>query len=186
MANIQNLIGIASVLATIETPDGKRDAAIAMSKAEDGEQLNLNPALIKNLMGYCFLSGEQIKEDADIVTARGIVSNYGFCAEKIKEVAYVIQALALQLPNNFLQSNFSNSGGGYVFRSACEDYKGELWTGEHRIMESLLCLGLASGCVNALTQSAEIPVPDPTFHYFAVESDFKKVEITKPSKLKVA
>ena len=48
-----------------------------------------------------------------------------------------------ELPDEFHQVG----GGGWSFLNACNNRHGELWTGEHRIMELLVMLGIGIGRV---------------------------------------
>lgn len=44
-----------------------------------------------------------------------------------------------QLPESFHESK----GGGWSFLNMCEDKGGNQWSGTHKTMEQLLCLGMA-------------------------------------------
>src|SRR5260370_171551 len=71
----------------------------------------------------------------------GIVRAFGFNPERTEANKHAIAELLSELPDEFWQSK----GGGWTFLNACNDRHGRQWTGEHRTMEALFCLGIASG-----------------------------------------
>jgi len=96
----------------------------------------LNPKTVESLMKRCALVGM-----ADAVTVKGLVNNYHFDKAKIQHHSTEIGELLGELPEAFQ----AKKGGGWSFLNACADKDGELWTGEHRTMEQLFCLGIAAG-----------------------------------------
>ena len=69
----------------------------------------------------------------------GITQAFGFKPECIEEQRDNITSLLSQLPDEF----HVGKGGGFSFLHACNDKDGNQW-GEHRQMEALFCLGLAT------------------------------------------
>jgi hypothetical protein len=69
-----------------------------------------------------------------------------FSREKIEPYQDEIFEMLKCLPDNFMQSK----GGGWSFLNACQDNKGNQWTGSQRYMEQLFLLGMAIGKVNLL------------------------------------
>lgn len=75
------------------------------------------------------------------ILVEGIVNSYAFHPDRLE--AYrsdVIDWLSL-LPHGFRQE----VGGGWSFLMACDQSDGTQWTGEHRVMEVLFCLGIGLG-----------------------------------------
>jgi hypothetical protein len=77
----------------------------------------------------------------DHVKAEGVVGNVGFHPGRLAAYGEQIGELLNELPDDFKASG----GGGMSFLNACMDRHGNQWTGEHRTMEQLFQLGVASG-----------------------------------------
>lgn len=87
-----------------------------------------------------FKDGENTDE---AIIADGITAKMGFHPDRLKENESNIIDMLQQLPDSFQKSG----GGGMSFLNACTDKNGNQWTGMHRMMESLFCLGMAIGKV---------------------------------------
>lgn len=98
----------------------------------------LTPQAVQALMKSCLLDKST---DADAVAVEGLVNNYSFDKAAIAQHSEKIGELLDQLPLPFQ----AKKGGGWSFLNACHDRHNDLWTGEHRIMEQLFCLGIAAG-----------------------------------------
>jgi len=79
------------------------------------------------------------EDNSDAIITNGVICNFGFNPKKIESNKQDIYTLLKQLPKEFQK----DSGGGMSFLNACLDNKGNQW-GEHRDIDSLLCLGIAS------------------------------------------
>lgn len=95
---------------------------------------------------------EVLKEKAAV--AEGITRIFGFDPERLKKHEKDIEEMLLQLPETFLKTK----GGGWSFLNACIDKDGNQW-GEHRSVEELMCLGLA-------TKKVTIPMPKDMWGMF--------------------
>ncbi len=95
----------------------------------------------------------------------GIVSKAIFREEKLEEHRAEIEAMLMELPEMFRRS----VGGGWSFLNGCLDNKGEQWTGEHRIVEYLMLLGMGIGKVTMVTPRAMWPALPGGVPYFAIE-----------------
>ena len=82
---------------------------------------------------------EKVGIPKNFVEVTGVQNHIGFNPDRIKCSEQDIFDMLLQLPEQFLQS----VGGGWSFLNACNNKENMLWTGEHRIMDELVCLGLA-------------------------------------------
>lgn len=83
-----------------------------------------------------FKEGE---DTSKAVIANGVMMKMGFHPERLDEHRAEILSLLLQLPEQFQ----NNKGGGWSFLNACIRADGFQW-GEHRDIDALLCLGLAT------------------------------------------
>lgn len=104
----------------------------------------LNPDAVDKLMRYCLYKDNEIVGGGvpdGAILVEGIVKKYGFHPGRIAEKKEEIRALLAELPDQFR----IEVGGGWSFLNACNDRHGNQWTGEHRIMEILFCLGIATG-----------------------------------------
>ncbi len=87
------------------------------------------------------LNGKDIPENAILV--EGIVNKFGFHKERLESTRLLVIEWLKQLPHQF----HKNSGGGWSFLNACNLENGEQWTGLHRDMEQLFCLGIGLSLV---------------------------------------
>jgi hypothetical protein len=96
---------------------------------------NVEKVLIKCL----FKDGE---DTSKAVTVKGVINQFGFHAGRLEESKAEIKTLLSQLPSDFK----ADGGGGTSFLCGCMTEDGDHW-GEHRNMEQLFALGMATGQV---------------------------------------
>jgi hypothetical protein len=116
----------------------------------------LTPDHVQKVMLDCLFREDEIDDGeipADAVKAEGIINTYAFHPARLASHAQEIATMLDQLPDEFKRSG----GGGWSFLNACvakdpddpdkpfEDLA--QWTGLHRVMEELMCLGIATGRV---------------------------------------
>lgn len=99
----------------------------------------LTPDAVDDLVRDCLYREGENSDDA--IKVEGIVRTFGFHPERVTANKVAIGELLSELPDEFR----ADAGGGWTFLNACNDRHGRLWTGEHRAMEALFCLGIASG-----------------------------------------
>ena len=99
---------------------------------------------VNRLVSECLFAQEEPKHGAVIV--EGITATYGFHPARLTAAACRIRALLDELPEEF----HAGSGEGWTFLNACVDRRGRQWTGEHRAMEALFCLGIGTGAAKWL------------------------------------
>ncbi|KKN24866.1 hypothetical protein LCGC14_0890680 [marine sediment metagenome] len=87
------------------------------------------------------ITNGEIPEGAIIV--EGIVNKFGFHPVRLTDKKQVVYEWLNALPHQF----HKNSGGGWSFLNACQQENGIHWTGFHRSMEQLFCLGIGLGAV---------------------------------------
>lgn len=83
------------------------------------------------------------KDDEEVVNpqlVQGIMSQFGFHPDRLESHKADIKELLKELPDAFQ----ANTGGGWSFLNACMTKHGDQW-GEHRNIEQLMALGIASG-----------------------------------------
>jgi hypothetical protein len=101
--------------------------------------MTLTPQAVATLLAACRIG--LLHDDGDLVRTEGIVGAFSFSKARIAEHTSQIGVLLAELPDEFQ----AGKGGGWSFLNACNDRHGNLWTGEHRTMEALFCLGIAAG-----------------------------------------
>uniref|UniRef100_A0A6M3LIC0 Uncharacterized protein n=1 Tax=viral metagenome TaxID=1070528 RepID=A0A6M3LIC0_9ZZZZ len=94
-------------------------------------------------MDCLFREGE---DTSDPAIAEGIISKFGFHKKRLELHKKDILIMLSQLPKEFQK----DGGGGMSFLNACNNAKGEQWTGLHSIMEQLFSLGQACEKVKCL------------------------------------
>jgi hypothetical protein len=115
--------------------------------------IKLTPQAVQEIVRECLPNDGELTEEQVLVlqsgkdvsgykVVRGIMKSFVFNETRLAEQAPQIGALLAQLPEVF---DANGEGGGYSFLGACNDRNGDLWTGDHSIMEDLFCLGLATG-----------------------------------------
>ena len=129
----------------------------------------LTPDNVHKILRDClYAGGEAAKGEppAGAVIASGIVNNYGFDPERLGRHEVEIKSMLAQLPEQF----HKGSGDGWSFLNACTNRDGEQWTGEHRTMEALFCLGLGIGAVKELLPREMWSVLPGGVPYYMVEA----------------
>lgn len=124
----------------------------------------LTPQHVHAVFEDClFRDGE---DTSAAVLAEGIMSTAGFHPARLAGHKDEIRAMLAELPDDFHMSG----GGGMSFLNACTRRDGELWTGEHRTMELLFQLGMATGLVTCLLPREVWPALPGGMPYYAVVS----------------
>lgn len=101
------------------------------------ERMELKSENVETIFMKClFNEGEDTENRIEV---EGIVGSFGFHPERVAQHKDDIFDMLNQLPDKFKES----SGGGWTFLNACENSRGEQWTGLHQTMEQLVCLGIA-------------------------------------------
>ena len=94
------------------------------------------------ILDCLFKDGE---DESKAVLAEGVIRQFGFHPERLNEWKDSIIEMLEQLPETFRQA----TGGGWSFLNACDRNDGTQWTGLHKNMEELFCLGMAIGKVKS-------------------------------------
>jgi hypothetical protein len=81
------------------------------------------------------------------VKVEGVMLKIGFNPIRLKENEQHIIDMLNELPDSFKK----NGGGGMSFLNMCYDKYDEQWTGIHKNVDELVCLGLAIGKLSYLT-----------------------------------
>ena len=71
------------------------------------------------------------------VIVEGIINDFGFHPDRLKQHEEDIYSLLKELPDEFQR----DTGSGWSFLNACNDKNGILW-GQHRNIEQLVTLGI--------------------------------------------
>ena len=89
------------------------------------------------------ISEGKIPEGAILV--EGIVNKFGFHPTRLLEKKPEVTKWLNSLPHEFHKTE----GDGWSFLNACNQENGTQWTGFHRSMEQLFCLGIGLGFVES-------------------------------------
>lgn len=105
----------------------------------------LDPDRVNTIFMRClFKEGEDTSKH---VRADGIFRDVKFHPGRLESHKAEIVAMLDELPDDFKKS----VGGGMSFLSACNDKRGNQWTGLHQRMEQLFQLGIGVGKVKCIT-----------------------------------
>jgi hypothetical protein len=99
----------------------------------------IDPARIDEIMRDCLAKDASAP---DVIVVEGVVHNYAFQPAKLAEHKLDVAAMLVELPMEFRPVPMGG-GGGWSFLNACNDRRGEQWTGMHLVMEGLFVLGIA-------------------------------------------
>ncbi|EMJ59882.1 hypothetical protein [Leptospira sp. P2653] len=128
------------------------------------DRLKLTSENVSNLFLKClFLEGE---DTTNFVKAEGVAITIGFHPERLRTNKTQIKELLDQLPQRFRKSEASSESHGWSFLNACKTEKGILW-GQHKNVDELLCLGLASGLIEYnLPREIWVALPSGVPYFF--------------------
>lgn len=107
--------------------------------------MELTPQNVEQIFNECLLT--EIEDFTHRIEAEGLSYKFGFHPERLKYCEPEINDFLEQLPEEFKE--------GWSFLNMCMDKNGELWTGEHRIVEMLVVLGIATGTLSYLVPRAQ-------------------------------
>lgn len=113
---------------------------------------NVNSIFLKCLFLDSELGEGGKPKEGTFVPARGVITQVGFHPGRIEKHKEEVMQMLMQLPHQFRQTD---EFGGWSFLQACLREDGEHWA-EHRTIDELLCLGLATGQVEYLTDDRQI------------------------------
>ncbi len=126
-----------------------------------------NAKTINTILKDClFQDGE---DHSNAVIAKGITLNFGFHPKRLESHRSEVITELNDLPTEF----HVDGGGGWSFLNMCNDKAGELWTGEHRIMEQLVCLGIALKLVKEQMPDMRDVLPGGVPYYVVDLRDFR-------------
>ena len=91
----------------------------------------------------------------------------GFNPERLEAHKESIIDLLNQLPEGFQ----NDSGGGWSFLNACDTRNGGQWTGEQRVMEQLVCLGIGIKRVKFLMPKENWDMFPGGMPYFSIHTE---------------
>lgn len=104
----------------------------------------LTSAAVRDTLELCLFKTEELPAEGGMpeggVLAEGAMLKFGFHAGRLQENRETIRLLLAELSDDFRDSG----GEGGSFLNACMDRHGRHW-GEHRNIDELLCLGIATG-----------------------------------------
>lgn len=78
-----------------------------------------------------------VLEEGTYLKAFGVVTKVGFHPERCQSHKESVAAMLNQLDDAYKRPE------GETFLNMCADKDGTLWTGQHRIVDQLVCLGVA-------------------------------------------
>lgn len=125
-----------------DIPMSDEQTTDSLQQIKESENYVLTSDKVRNLYLECLLKKEEIKDDAPIVDftiAEGIRAVTVFNSERLEANKEKIVELVNELPD---------IDKGTSFLTLCVDKNGRQWTGEHKVMDLLLQLGLASGILS--------------------------------------
>jgi hypothetical protein len=132
---------------------------------------------VKNIIMDCLFTEEEMKKYTQkelmqkAIKVAGVITSFGLNPDKVALHKKEIMEMLNQLPEEF----HNNIGGGWSFLNACNTREGVQW-GEHRNMEELFVLGIASNQA-AYLMPRELWKSLPGGMPYLVVGDFKDGEL---------
>ena len=105
----------------------------------------INSMRVATILVDCLYTNDEIGDGQlplTMVRAGGIINDYAFNPERLEKHRDEIAEMLQNLPLQFRPASVGG-GGGWSFLNACQDANDVQWTGSHRTMEHLFCLGIA-------------------------------------------
>ena len=103
--------------------------------------MKLTPQNVQDLTKNALYAEEEIPEDGkppeNAVIVEGLVRKFGFHPERLEKTRDDVKSMLAELPDKFKE--------GWSFLNMCTTKDGELWTGDHGTMESLVVLAIGLG-----------------------------------------
>ena len=104
----------------------------------------IDPNRVDQILKDCLFKDNE--DSSNHIRVEGITVNMGLHPERLNSYKDEIINMLNLLPDSFKLGG----GGGMSFLNMCNTNDGNLWTGEHRIMESLVLLGIGINRVKFL------------------------------------
>jgi len=130
----------------------------------------LDAKRVRDILVNCLFK-EDPEPGTQYIPVIGITVNLGFRVDRINEYSGEIKELLNELPDGFKES----SGGGWSFLQAYVDKDDNQW-GDHKNMEELMMLGVASGWAGYLLPKDLWCALPGSVPYFAVFDSRHEVE----------
>ncbi len=124
--------------------------------------MKLTSEAVQRIISDCLYKEDEITDEAVLV--EGIRSKYGFHPDRLMNNKTEIGELLTELPEEF----HTGTGDGWSFLNACVTKEGSQW-GEHRDVEALMVLGLATEQVSYLMPRDMWKLMPGGMPYFKVE-----------------
>ena len=110
--------------------------------------MELTPNNVEDILFDCLFEKEEDVTDNNMVSVEGVVFSYGLRKDKVQHYEKDIINLLQQLSPDF--------SAGASFLQMCQTKEKEIWTGDQKLMNSLLCLGLAIGKIQYCTKDKRL------------------------------
>jgi hypothetical protein len=142
--------------------------------------MKLSSEAVQSITMVCLYKPDEIGKEIPpegAVLVDGIVHNYAFHPDRIKDQKKNIDDLLWQLHPNFQR----DKGGGWSFLNGALDKDGRQW-GEQRDVEALVCLGIGVGSASWLMKEMASAMPGGVpFFEVHPEKEMKDVEQSRPN-----
>lgn len=123
----------------------------------------LTAAAVAKLFEACEFKDSDLPRKRIVV--EGIIAKRAMHRGRLQAHQAEIMALLAELPEQFRRT----VGGGWSFLNACEDRRGNQWTGMQSIMEQLVMLGLGIGKVEFMLPRERWGVFPGRVPYFMID-----------------
>lgn len=129
--------------------------------------MELTAQNVMETMKGCMFNDDTPQEEVlkRAVIVEGILCKFGFDPDRLKAKEADIVSMLEQLPTAFRR----DVGGGYSFLGACNREDGVQWTGLHKLMDELFCLGMAIGKVSSVVPREMWQLMPGGMPYFTID-----------------
>ncbi len=121
----------------------------------------LTAANVEKVFTDCLFRIDEDTTNAKVIEC--VVHTFGFNPDRLMPHKEEISSMLNELPDNFKK----DIGGGWSFLNACMTKDGIQW-GEHKDIEMLLALGIATGLADMLMPRDMWPILPGGMPYFSV------------------
>lgn len=144
---IGHMPGMERVVAELGRAPTEAEIAKAEEDLTRGDGHALTSANVQRIAERC--TRRKFESRNGVIEVEGIKHVFAFHPSRIDAHRAEISAMLAELPHQFRASG----GGGWTFLNACARHpytddgpgRGEMWTGLHLLVETLIALGIAAG-----------------------------------------
>lgn len=116
---------------------------------------------VETLFMSCLFNNDEVaaitnqQDPEQVVLVTGVVNRIGFHPKRLKDAEQDVRAMLDEFHDDYK----IGGGGGTTFLNMCMDKHGNQWTGMHKTMDQLVCLGIGLKLVGLTPPEMNVVLP---------------------------